>query len=147
MKSLKITSLLIVLSIALCSTITNAQTKSYKDGTVWQVSFIKLKPNMGIDYLNSLKGNWKASHDEAQKQGLILSYKILDGTASNPDDWDIMLMVEYKNLASMEGTDDKWDAIMKSTMGGEEAMRNVNQSRVNIREIYGSKVLREVIYK
>jgi hypothetical protein len=41
---------------------------------------------MSTEYINSLKANWKLTHDEAVKQGLILSYKILAGDASNPDD-------------------------------------------------------------
>ena len=144
------TKLKIVLLTAMFAagiTLTNAQTKDYKGGNVWQVSFIKTKPNMTVEYVNSLKANWKKSHDEAVKQGLILSYKILNGTAANPDDWDVMLMVEYKNLAAMEGNDEKWEAITKNTIGGEETMKTINQGRVNVREIYGSKVLREVIYK
>jgi len=55
------------------------------------VSFIKTNANMSEDYIKSLKTTWKAVHDEAIKQGLILSYKILVGTAANPEDWDIML--------------------------------------------------------
>jgi hypothetical protein len=121
--------------------------KTFKDGTVWDVSFVKTKANMGVEYLNSLKSNWTKVYDEAIKQGLVVSYKILAGEAANPEDWDIMLMVEYKNLASMEGNDDKWEAIAKTVMGGEEAMKSTNQKRVDVREIYGSKVLREVVYK
>ena len=148
MKSkLQIVCIAIAFLVAANLGVTNAQTKLFKDGNVWEVSFIKTKPNMGQDYLNSLKSNWKALHDEAVKQGLILSYKILAGDASNPQDWDIMLMVEYKNLASMEGNDDKWEALMKSTLGGEQAMKETNEKRVNVREIYGAKVLREVVYK
>lgn len=124
-----------------------AQDKSYKDGSVWQVGFIKLSANMEVDYLNTLKNNWKATHDEAVKQGLILSYKILQGSAANPDDWDIMLMTEFKNLSAMEGSEDKWDAISKKVIGGEEAMKKLNESRVSMRTIYGGKILREVIYK
>jgi hypothetical protein len=58
-----------------------------------------------------------------------------------------MLLVEYKNLAAMEGTDGKWEAIMNKVPGGESALKATNQARVNVREIYGSKVLREVIYQ
>src|SRR6185436_16921661 len=125
----------------------SAQMKVYKDGSPWEITFIKVKANMGDEYLKSLKGNWKTMHDEAIKQGLIVSYKILQGQASSPDDWDIMLMVEYKNLAAMEGQDDKWEALMNSVLGGEQAMKTLNQSRVDMREIYGSKVVREVVYK
>jgi hypothetical protein len=124
-----------------------AQERQYTSGSVWTVSMVKTKANMGVEYLNSLKANWKAINDEAKAQGLILSYKILDGRAANPEDFDIMLMVETKDLASMEGNEAKWEAIRKKVMGGEDAIKTVNQARVNVREMYGSKMMREVIYK
>ena len=102
---------------------------------------------MTVEYLNNLKNNWKAIHDEAVKQGVIVSYKILQGAAANPEDWDIMLMTEYKNLASMDGADEKYEAISKKIVGGEEAAKKLNESRVNMRTIYGGKMLREIIYK
>jgi len=126
---------------------TFAQDRSYKEGSVWAVSCIKTNPGMGVDYINSLKTTWKAVHDEALKQGLILSYKILSGEAANPEDWNILLLVEYKNLASMEGTDDKWDAINKKVVGDEAATKQLRDSRVSMRTIFGGKMLREVVYK
>ncbi len=124
-----------------------AQEKTFKDGTVWNLQFVKLKTGQGDSYLNSLKGTWKAVHDEAVKQGLILSYKILLGNASNPEDWDVLLMTEYKNLASMEGNDEKWDAIQAKFVGNADEMKKLNEKRVDMRSIYGSRVIREVIYK
>jgi hypothetical protein len=143
----KITTLLLIAFALTFSSSLIAQDKSYKDGSVWQVGFIKVSANMTVEYLNNLKNNWKATHDEAVKQGLIVSYKILQGTASNPEDWDIMLMTEYKSLAAMEGQEDKWEAISKKVIGGEEAMKKLNESRVSMRTIYGGKLLREVVYK
>lgn len=124
-----------------------AQDRLYKEGSVWSVSFIRSNPGMGMDYLNNLKTTWKAVHDEALKQGLILSYKILDGEAANPQDFDIMLLVESKNLASLEGNDDKWDAIYKKVIGDEATMKNLRESRVSMRTIYGGKLMREIVYK
>jgi hypothetical protein len=140
------TLLLITFALTVSSTI-NAQDKSYKDGSVWQVGFIKVGANMSIDYLNSLKNTWKATHDEAVKQGVIVSYKILQGAAANPEDWDVMLITEYKSLSAMEGVDEKWQAISKSIIGGEDAAKKLNESRVSMRTIYGGKLLREVVYK
>jgi hypothetical protein len=124
-----------------------AQEKTYKEGSVWAVSFVKVNANMGKDYLNSLSNTWKSTHDEAVKQGLILSYKILSGPSSNPDDWNIMLMTEYKDLASMDGNNDKWDAISKKVIGSDEALKKLNESRTTMRTIYGDKMLREIVYK
>ena len=141
-----ITLLLLAFAFTVNSTL-SAQDKSYKDGSVWQVGFIKVSANMNVEYLNNLKNNWKATHDEAVKEGLIVSYKILQGTAANPDDWDIMLMTEFKSLSAMEGSDDKWEAISKKIIGGEDAMKKLNESRVSMRTIYGGKLLKEVVFK
>jgi hypothetical protein len=143
----KITLSIIALIISFNQSISFAQTKSYKGGSVWDVSFVKVKANMSVEYLNSLKGTWTATQEEAIKQGLVVSYKILDGKSTSPEDWDIMLMVEYKNLAAMEGNDEKWDDIRKKIIGGDDALKAINTSRINIRDIYGSKILREVVYK
>jgi hypothetical protein len=124
-----------------------AQERTYKQGSAWAVSFVQVKNGMGVEYINSLKTTWKAVQDEGIKQGLILSYKIFDGNASNPDDWQIMLMVEYKNLAAMEGNEDKWDAISKKVVGTEEDQKKLREMRVNMRTMYGTKVMREVVYK
>lgn len=142
----RIILLVVVLAIAL-STNGFAQERTYKDGSAWMVSFVQVKNGMGMDYINSLKTTWKAVQDEGIKQGLILSYKIFEGNASNPDDWQIMLMIEYKNMAAMEGNEDKWDAISKKVVGSEEDQKKLREMRVNMRTMYGSKLMREVVYK
>jgi len=139
-------TLCIVLLAIVFSINSFAQQRLYKNGSAWTVSFVQIKNGMGREYLNSLKTTWKAVQDEGIKQGLILSYKILEGPASNPDDWQIMLMVEYKNLASMEGNDDKWDAIQAKVVGNEEDQKKLREIRVNMRTMYGTKTMREVVY-
>jgi hypothetical protein len=142
----RILLVIVLLAVVFC-TGSIAQNRTYKDGSAWTVSFVQIKNGQGVDYLNSLKTTWKAVQDEAIKQGLILSYKILEGTASNPDDWHILLLVEYKNLASMEGNDDKWDAIQAKVVGNEEDQKKLREIRVNMRTMYGTKLMREVVYK
>jgi hypothetical protein len=126
---------------------TFAQERLYKPGTVWTVSLIKTTYGMGVEYLNNLKTTWKAVNDEAIKQGLILSYKILDGESANPDDFNVLLLVEYKNLASMEGVEDKWDALYKKVIGDESSMKQLRESRMPMRTVNGSKLMREIVYK
>ena len=140
--------LVLIFALTMVLTVNSfAQERTFKDGSVWTVAFVQVKNGMGVDYINSLKTTWRAVQEEGIKQGLILSYKILEGNASNPDDWQIMLMVEYKNLASMEGNDDKWDAIQKKVVGNEEDQKKLRELRVNMRTMYGTKLMREVVYK
>lgn len=125
----------------------SAQDKPYKDGSVWSVGMIKTNANMSKEYLKQLKSTWIAVHDEAVKEGLILSYKVLSGVSANPDDFDVMLLVEYKNMASMEGQDSKWDEIYKKVVGSDDAQKKLNESRLVMRSVYGGKLFREIIYK
>jgi hypothetical protein len=143
----RITTLLVLAVALILSSGLQAQEKTYKNGSVWQVGFIKVGANMSVDYLNNLKTNWKATHDEAVKQGVILSYKILVGASANPDDWDVMLMTEYKNLEAVEASEGKWESISKKIIGGEDAAKKLNESRASMRTIYGGKLLREIVYK
>ena len=140
--------LVLIFALTMVLTVNSfAQERTFKQGPAWTVAFVQVKNGMGVDYINSLKTTWRAVQEEGIKQGLILTYKILEGNASNPDDWQIMLMVEYKNLASMEGNDEKWDAIQKKVVGNEEDQKKLRELRVNMRTMYGTKLMREVVYK
>ena len=142
--TMKIMLLVIAMTMGMRSI---AQDRTYKEGSVWNIQFVRTNAGQGVDYLNSLKTTWKAVQDEALKQGLILSYKILDGEAANSQDFDILLMTEFKNLASMEGMEDKWDAISKKVVGDMAAMKTLRDSRVSMRTINGGKLMREIVYK
>ena len=74
----------------------------YTEGTVWNVTLVKAKFGMTDEYLKGLAKTFKGTLDEAKKQGLVLDYKILIGDAANPQDFDILLMVESKNMAAFD---------------------------------------------
>jgi hypothetical protein len=124
-----------------------AQDKPYKEGSVWAVTFVKIKPGMFDQYLRDVGPQRKRTMDEAQKQGLILSYKILSGSASNREDWDLMFMDEYKNWAAFDGLSEKFEAIESKLIGSEEKRTQIMVKRSDVREIVGDKVLQELILK
>ena len=124
-----------------------AQEKPYKEGTVWDVGTVKVKPGMGYKYMRELAATYDKTMIEAKKQGLILSYKILYGNDANRDDWNILFLVEYKNWAALDGLTDKFDAIDKKIIGSEDAQTQIMIKRTDIREIMGNKLMQEVILK
>lgn len=128
------------------ATLLNAQSKDYKDGTVWNVTMVKTKPGMGDEYLKSLKSTLRLMYDEAVKQGLVLSYKVMQGSSANREDWDTMILLEYKNMAAMEGHDAQWDAIRDKVLGGQDQEKTLMKNRLEYREIMGEKMMREVIF-
>ena len=106
-------TMLVLFASLLASTSAWAQERPYREGSVWVVSFVKTKNGLADDYLREVIPARKKLMDEAQKQGLIVSHKILSGISSNHDDWDIMFLDEYKNWAAFDGLTAKFDLISK----------------------------------
>ena len=108
---------------------------------------IKTKPGMDDDYLKQLGGALKPIYEEEKKARIILDYKILIGDASNRDDYNILIMVQYANMAALDGLREKTDPIMTKVMGGEDQRRQLAVKRLDVREILGTKTMREITLK
>jgi hypothetical protein len=119
----------------------------YTEGGVWAVTMVRARAGMSDDYLKNLGKAYKVVMDEAKKQNLIMDYKILLGDAAGTEDFDIMLMIEYKNMAALDGLREKMDPIEKKLMGSEDQRRQATVKRGEIREILGTKTMREVTLK
>ena len=119
----------------------------YTEGPVWTITMVKTKPGMADDYLKNLAQIYKATNDEAKKQGIIMDYKILLGADSTPQDFDILLMQEFKNMAAFDGLREKTDPIARKLIGSEDVQRQGAVKRMEIREIMGNKLMREITLK
>ena len=119
----------------------------YNEGPVWQLTMVKVKAGMGDDYLKMLAKIYKSTNEEAKKQGVIMDYKILLGDAANAQDFDILLMQQVQNMAALDGLRDKLDPIDKKVIGSEEVQRQGAIKRMEVREITGNKLMREITLK
>src|SRR4029077_19526355 len=86
---------------------TGGSTAPYNEGPVWALTMIKTKSGLSDEYFKQITGTVKPAYDEAKKQKIILDYKILDGEASDAHDFNILIMVEYPNMAAFDGLRDK----------------------------------------
>ena len=64
-----------------------------------------------------------------------------------PGDFDIINMVEYKNMAALDNLREKTDPIATKIMGSEQQIREGAIKRAELREIVGSKLMREITLK
>jgi hypothetical protein len=134
-------------SASAATTSATQSTAPYTEGTVWQITMVKTKPGMSDDYLKALARIFKTTNDEAKKQGIITDYKILSGDAATQQDYDILLMIEYPNMAALDGLRDKTDPIGAKMIGSEDQQRQLAVKRLEIREIMGDKTMREITLK
>jgi hypothetical protein len=118
----------------------------YTEGPVWGITTIKVKPGLWEQYIRTF-AKTKKVYDEAKKQGLIVSYKIISSEAAAPQDWNLMVLIEHKNMASLDGLTEKMRAIAASVVGDEGARKELAVKRLDLREYIGEKLGRELIFK
>jgi hypothetical protein len=126
---------------------TGGSSAPYTEGPVWTLTMVKTKTGLSDEYLKQITGTVKPVYDEEKKQKVILDYKILEGDAMGARDFDILIMVQYPNMAALDGLRDKMDPIVEKVMGSEEQRRDTAVKRLDIREILGTKTMREITLK
>ena len=119
--------------------------RPYRDGSVWNVAFIKMKPGMESAYLSYLANDWKREQEAFKKDGLILSYKVLATEAHGTTDWNLLLMTEYKDMATLEANQQKMDQVGQQIFGSDEKIRQGYKDRLEIREVMGERLAREIV--
>ena len=129
------------------TTITRGSNAPYTEGAVWVLTMIKTKAGLSDDYLKSISQTVKPVYDEEKKQKIILDYKILNGDAVGVQDFSILIMVQYPNMAALDSLRDKMDPIIEKVMGPEDQRRATAVKRLDIREILGTKTMREITLK
>lgn len=127
--------------------ISSGSSAPYTEGSVWALSMIKTKTGLNDEYLKQITGTVKPVYDEAKKEKIILSYKILNGEASDPHDFNILILVEYPNWAAFDTLRDKMDPLLTKVMGSEEQRKDMAVKRLDVREILGTKTMREIMLK
>jgi len=126
---------------------TGGSSAPYTEGSVWTLSMIKTKTGLEDEYLKQITGTVKPVYDEAKKQKIVLSYKILTGESSSPHDFNILILVEYPNMAAFDTLRDKMDPLLAKVMGSEEQRKDMAVKRLDVREILGTKTMREITLK
>ena len=120
--------------------------KFFSPGTVWTVTMIKMASGLDQTYLEYLDGQFKKGEDAQVKAGFQKSYKILR-TMDDGGAWNMLILREYANLASLESNEEKSDALAQQTEGTDQAQMQGYQDRSKYREVVGTKYARELILK
>ena len=135
------------LSLGIASLCSAQSDAPYTEGPVWNVTMIKTKTGMTDEYLKGLAKTLKGTLEEGKKQNLIVDYKILLGNAATPQDFDILIMVESKNMAALDNGREKFDPIARKVVGTTDQQQAMAVKRLDIREITGTKLMREITLK
>lgn len=148
-RSVVILALLVVAVAAAPSLAQEGETWKTQE-KVYNVTLIRIHPNMDEQYLNNLKRTWVTGVKQAMEEGLTLDYKIMTSLTPVDEGYNLMLVTVHPNLASFDATDE-WRAKIarmaesyEAVVSDEESDRITGTVYPEIRTILSQKLLREI---
>ena len=136
-----------LLALVAVSTAAVAADRPYQDGPVTMVSSLRTLPGMHDAYLRYLATTYRANMEAAKKEGIILDYRVYETTPRSPDEANVYLTVTYRNMAALDGLDDRMEPIMQRSFGDDAARSAAAIDREKMRRPLGQEMIREVVFK
>jgi len=124
-----------------------AADRPYTEGPVAVISSIRTEPGMFDEYLKWLDGPWKQAMDAQKAAGIIVDYAVYSATPRSPSEPDLYLVTTFKNMAALDGLDEKTDAIYEKVMGSMDQQNAATVARGKMRTVLGDEISRELKLK
>jgi hypothetical protein len=123
------------------------EARTYDNGPVWNIAYIQTKAGHFDDYMKFVSTSWKAEQEALKAKGLVLDYKVLAPQDPRDNEADLILMIEYKNMAAFDVPLDDMDAVTKKLSGSITAANKAYADRETIRVEKGQVLTRELVLK
>jgi hypothetical protein len=136
-----------VMSMSTMSSALADDSKSYTEGTVTDVTSVRTKPGMFDAYMKWLDTTYKQLMEEEKKAGIIVDYAVYGAVPRSPHDPDVYLTVTFKNMAALDGLDDRLEPIQRKVWATRDAANKADADRESMREILGSQLIRHLSLK
>ena len=90
--------------------------ETYEEGPVWQIMTFRAAPGKTEMHLKNIATAWEHQLKLAVKKDVLVDYKVLTKWSSSPDDWNIMVIEIFPNMASYDTFWEDWAAIDAETV-------------------------------
>lgn len=121
--------------------------ETYDEGPVWQIMTFRAAPGKTEMHLQNIATAWEHQLKLAVKKDVLVDYKILTKWSSSPDDWNIMVIEIFPNMASYDTFWKDWAAIDAETVDTPEFQERLELMQSTGTEFLGTVFAREVHLK
>ncbi len=144
--------LITALSFVFISQSALAQLEPFEDYDVsdalWNITFIKVDPNMGDDYLEGLKETWVAASKVAVELGQIEEFAIYRSQLPQSGDVNLFLVTKFANSDQLDPNKEEYAKFMKAWGdANEDRTREITKDYPGMRKITGEYLVREITLK
>jgi hypothetical protein len=135
------------LAVAGFAAAASAQERGYDNGPVWQISSVETKPGHFDDYMKFVTRTWRAEQEALKAAGYVVGYKVFTTVDARDNEPNIVLAVEWKNMAALDRPLDQRDDMTKKFFGSMEGASKASVDRESIRTQHGTTLFRELVLK
>ena len=121
--------------------------ETYEEGPVWQIMTFRTAPGKTEISLKNIATVWEHQLKLAVKKGVLVDYKVLTKWSSSLDDWNIMVIEIFPNMASYDTFWEDWAAIDVETVDTPEFQERFERLESAGTEFLGTVFAREVRLK
>ncbi len=138
---------LLFLSAFVLSLPANAQLDTtYKEGSVTEVTYLKIEYGHFDEYVDWLNSTWKPLNEAKKKSGLIIDYRVYTARPRKPDEPNVIFMITYPNMAAFDRSAEE-NAVAVEMIGSAKEQDAARIARSAYRKHLGTELIREVILK
>jgi len=120
---------------------------TYEEGPVWQIMTFRTAPGKTELHLKNIATIWEHQLKLAVKKGVLVDYKVLTKWSSSPDDWNIMVVEIFPNMAAYDTFWEDWAAIDAETVDTPEFQERFDRVQSTGTQFLGTVFAREVRLK
>jgi hypothetical protein len=121
--------------------------ETYDEGPVWQIMTFRTAPGKTELALKNFATVWEHQLKLAVEKNVLVDYKVLTKWSSSPDDWNIMVIEMFPNMASYDTFWKDWAEIDAETVDTPEFEERFERLQSTGMEFLGTVFAREVQLK
>ncbi len=115
---------------------------------LWNITLVKVHPNMDDDYLEGLRDTWIASNKIAKELGQIEDFAIYRSQLAASGDVNLFLVVKFANSDQLDPNKEEYDKFMKAWgEANQNRSREIVKNYPGMRDITGEYLVREIKVK
>ena len=120
--------------------------RTYDEGQVTAVTYLKIEYGRFDDYVKWLTSTWKPTMEAKKKAGLIVDYKVFSARPKSPNEPNVILMLTYNNMAGLDKAAEE-EAVAEKVIGSADVQDRARVERSEYRKVLGSELIRELVLK
>ncbi len=121
--------------------------ETYDEGPVWQIMQFRTPPGKTERHLKNIATVWEHQLKLAVDKGVLVDYKVLTKWSASPDDWNIMVIEIFPNMASYDTFWTDWAEIDAETVETRAFAERLERLESTGTEFLGTVFAREVYLK